>query len=71
MSFVRIYAADVTIQPGTVPHLGSRHYVELNLDLTTAQWHDALGFLLSQTPTDELRRLLQADFPELLTTEAA
>ena len=70
MSFFRLYATSVHIEPGTVPHLGSRHYVELGLDLTTAQWHNALGFLLSQMNEEEARDFLRAEFPELLTEAA-
>jgi hypothetical protein len=70
MSFARIYADGFKVRPGTVPHLGSRHYVELELDLTPSQWREALAFLLSQTPAEEARRLLQADFPDLLTEAA-
>ena len=68
--FARIYAANVRIEPGTVPHLGQRHYVELNLDLTSSQWHDALGFLLSQISEREARDFLRVQFPELLTEAA-
>jgi hypothetical protein len=71
MSFARIYADNVRIEPGTVPHLGSRHYVELNLDLTTNQWREALAFLISQTPPQEMRELLQSEFPDLLTEVSA
>lgn len=70
MSFVRLYADGFKVLPGTVPHLGSRHYVELELDLTTAQWRDALGFLLSQMSDSEGREFLRAEFPELLTEAA-
>ena len=71
MTFARIYATDVRIEPGTVPHLGCRHYVELNLDLNANQWREALAFLISQTSAQDMRELLQSEFPDLLTTEAA
>tara|TARA_R110000868_G_C10499560_1_gene731014 strand:- start:25 stop:237 length:213 start_codon:yes stop_codon:yes gene_type:complete len=70
MTFARLYADEAQIRPGTVPHLGSRHYVELELDLTAAQWREALGFLLSQMSENEGREFLRAEFPELLTEAA-
>lgn len=70
MSFARIYADGVKVLPGTVPHLGSRHYVELELDLTTSQWREALAFLISQTSAQEMRALLQSEFPDLLEVSA-
>jgi len=70
MSFARIYADGLEVLPGTVPHLGSRHYVELELDMTTAQWREALAFLISQTSAQEMRELLQSDFPDLLEVSA-
>lgn len=71
MSFARLYAEGVKVLPGTVPHLGSRHYVELELDMTTSQWREALAFLISQTPAQEMRELLQSEFPDLLTEVSA
>lgn len=64
--FARIYADGFKVSPGTVPHLGSRHYVELELDLTQSQWRDALGFLISQTSAQEMKDFLRSEFPDLL-----
>lgn len=66
MSFARIYVEGFKVLPGTVPHLGSRHYVELELDMTSSQWREALAFLISQTDAQEMRDLLASEFPDLL-----
>lgn len=66
MSFARIYVEGFKVLPGTVPHLGSRHYIELELDMTTSQWREALAFLISQTDAQEMRNLLASEFPDLL-----
>jgi hypothetical protein len=46
--------------------LGRQRSVELELDLSETQWMDALSFMLSQTDDDKLRRLLRAEYADLL-----
>ena len=65
MSFLRIHADEARIC-ASGPHLGRQRSVELELDLSEAQWMDALSFMLSQTSDDKLRRLLRAEYADLL-----
>lgn len=65
MSFLRIHADEARIC-ASGPHLGRQRSVEVVLDLSEAQWLDALAFMLSQTSDDKLRHLLRAEYPDLL-----
>jgi len=66
MSFLRLHADEARIGASFGPHLGRQRSVEVALDMTEAQWMDALSFMLSQTDDDKLRRLLRAEYPDLL-----
>jgi hypothetical protein len=65
MSFLRIHADEARIC-ARGPHLGRQRSVELELDMTEAQWMDALSFMLSQTSDDKLLNLLRAEYSDLL-----
>jgi hypothetical protein len=69
MSFLRLHADEAKVC-ASGPHLGRQRSVEVVLDMTEAQWMAALSFMLSQTDDAKLRRLLQSDYPELLTEAA-
>lgn len=70
MSFLRLHADEARIGASFGPHLGRQRSVEVALDMSESQWMDALNFMLSQTDAAKLRRLLQSDYPELLTEAA-
>ena len=69
MSFLRLHADEARIC-ASGPYLGRQRSVDVALDMSEAQWMDALKFMLSQTDEAKLRRLLATEYPDLLTEAA-
>ena len=67
----RIYTTTASVSTCTIPHLGQRCYLQLDVSMTDAQKREAICTLLGSMPEPEACGWLQSEFPAWFKPESA
>ena len=67
----RIYVQTASISTSTMPQLGERNHLILDITLSDRQLYEAICVLLGSMPAEKASDMIRSEFPELATKEAA
>lgn len=67
----RIYVKTASISTSTLPMLGERNHLILDIDMSDRQCYEAILTLLGSMPAEKAADMIRSEFPELATKEAA
>lgn len=67
----RIYVQTASISTSTMPQLGERNHLILDIDMSDRQLYEAIYVLLGSMPQEKAADMIRSEFPELLATKEA
>lgn len=67
----RIYVQTASISTSTMPQLGERNHLILDITLSDRQLYEAICVLLGSMPEAKAADMIRSEFPELLATKEA
>lgn len=68
---MRIYVQTANISTSTMPQLGERNHLILDITLSDRQLYEAICVLLGSMPAEKAADMIRSEFPELLATKEA
>lgn len=66
---MRIYVKTASISTSTLPMLGERNHLILDVTLSDRQLYEAICVLLGSMPEAKAADLIRSEFPELFDTK--
>lgn len=68
---MRIYVKTASVSTSTLPQLGERNHLILDIDMSDRQLYEAICVLLGSMPEAKAADMIRSEFPELFATKEA